>query len=118
MRGLVSTSFDMLSCKPCRGRKSTNNNHIVFVETIIPNVSEIFLECLSSCFSKYSLPLEITTSENHLGLHFIEKETLAQVFCCEFCEICQNTLLHRTRLMAASDHCFNLLLTISDYLAK
>ena len=34
--------------------------------------------------------------------NFIKKETLAQVFSCEFCEISRNTFLHRTLLVAAS----------------
>ena len=33
---------------------------------------------------------------------FIKKETLAQVFFCEFCEISKDTFLHRTPLVAAS----------------
>ena len=32
--------------------------------------------------------------------NFIKKETLAQVFSCEFCEISQNTFLERTPLVA------------------
>ena len=35
--------------------------------------------------------------------NFIEKETLVQMFFCEFCEISQNTFLYRTPLVAASD---------------
>ena len=34
--------------------------------------------------------------------NFIKKETLAQVFSCEFCEISKNTFFHRTPLVAAS----------------
>ena len=34
--------------------------------------------------------------------NFIKKETLTQVFSCEFCEISKNTFLHRTPLVAAS----------------
>ena len=34
--------------------------------------------------------------------NFIKKETLAQVFYCEFCEIFRNTFLYRTPLAAAS----------------
>ena len=34
--------------------------------------------------------------------NFIKKETLAQVFFCEFCEISKNTLSYRTPLVAAS----------------
>ena len=33
---------------------------------------------------------------------FIKKETLAQLFSCEFCEISKNTFSHRTPPMAAS----------------
>ena len=32
----------------------------------------------------------------------LKKETLAQVFSCEFCEISKNTFFHRTPLVAAS----------------
>ena len=32
-----------------------------------------------------------------------QKETLAQAFSCEFCEISQNTFFHRTRPVAASE---------------
>ena len=34
--------------------------------------------------------------------NFIKKETLAQLFSCEFCEISTSTFFHRTPLMAAS----------------
>ena len=34
--------------------------------------------------------------------NFIKKETLAQVFFCEFCEIYKNTFSYRTPLVAAS----------------
>ena len=33
----------------------------------------------------------------------IKKETPAQVFSCEFCEISKNTYFHRTPLVAASE---------------
>ena len=35
--------------------------------------------------------------------YFIKKETLAQVFSCEFCKISKSTFPHRTPLVAASD---------------
>ena len=34
----------------------------------------------------------------------IKKETLAQVFSCEFCEISKNTFFHKTPLVAASEY--------------
>ena len=42
------------------------------------------------------------------GCIFIKKETLAQVFSCEFCEISKNTFFHRTSLVAASEYIFEL----------
>ena len=38
-------------------------------------------------------------------LFFIEKETLAQVLSCEFCEISKNNFSYRTPLVAASVFC-------------
>ena len=35
--------------------------------------------------------------------NFIKKETLAQVFSCEFCEISKNSFSYRTPLVAASE---------------
>ena len=37
-----------------------------------------------------------------LTCNFIKRETLAQVFSCEFCEISENTFSYRTSLVAAS----------------
>ena len=34
--------------------------------------------------------------------NFVKKETLAQLFSCEFCEISKNTFLHTIPLVAAS----------------
>ena len=39
---------------------------------------------------------------NGATLFFIKKETLAQVFSCEFCEISKNTFSYRTPPVAAS----------------
>ena len=48
---------------------------------------------------------------------FINKETLAQVFSCEFCEISKNTFLHGALLVAASAaFFFFFVLQISDIL--
>ena len=40
------------------------------------------------------------------GLQLYYKETLAQVFSSEFCEISKNTFFYRTLLVAASEHTF------------
>ena len=39
--------------------------------------------------------------------NFIEKETMAQVFSCEFCQISKNTFFYRTLLLAPSGYYIN-----------
>ena len=46
--------------------------------------------------------LEIPQNSQENTCVFIEKETLAMVFSCEFHEISKNPFLHRTSLVAAS----------------
>ena len=41
---------------------------------------------------------------NKVELKFFKKETVAQVFSCEFCEIFKNTFSYRTTPVAASVH--------------
>ena len=55
---------------------------------------------LQLCYDKNSRQ----TLANHgpEACNFIKKETLAQVFSCEFCEIYKNTLYYRIPLVAAS----------------
>ena len=52
------------------------------------------------CYAKNSRQ----TLANHRpeACNFIKKETLAQLFSCEFCEIYKNTFYYRTPLVAAS----------------
>ena len=60
------------------------------------NVFQLHMEygCLTFIFyKKYFLE----------AFNFIKKETLAQVFSCEFCEISKNTFFYRTPPVAASD---------------
>ena len=56
---------------------------------------------LQLCYDKNSRQ----TLANHKpeACNFIKKETLAQVFSCEFCEIYKSTFYYRTTLVAASD---------------
>ena len=46
---------------------------------------------------------EVFYKKGAAGLQLIKKETLAQVFCCDFCEISKSTFFYRTPLVAASD---------------
>ena len=38
-----------------------------------------------------------------MACNFIKKETLAQVFSCEFCEVSKNTFFYRIPLVTASE---------------
>ena len=46
---------------------------------------------------------EVFYKKGVAGLQLIKKETLAQVFSCDFCEISKSTFFYRTPLVAASD---------------
>ena len=53
------------------------------------------------CFVKQVF-LEILRSSQAQACNFIKKESLAQMFSCEFCEISKNTFFYRTPPVAAS----------------
>ena len=55
---------------------------------------------LQLCYDKISR--QTLTNHSPKASNFINKETLAQVFYCEFCEIYKNTFHYRTPLVAAS----------------
>ena len=59
----------------------TNFGLKCLVETIVSKVSEIFMECLCSFFSKYTLPLEIAMAQ-----------TIVLTYCSLFQTISQNRL--------------------------
>ena len=61
------------------------------------SVKKVFLEISQNS-------QENTCARVPKACNFIKKETLAQVFFCEFCEISKNTFSHRTPLVAASVH--------------
>ena len=63
-------------------------------------------------FKKVFLKISQNSQENNcarvsfsikLACNFIKKETLAQVFSCEFCKIFKNTFFRRTPPVAASE---------------
>ena len=51
---------------------------------------------------KVFLEISEIWQENTCASNFIKKETLKQVFSCEFCEISKNTFSYRTPPVAAS----------------
>ena len=61
-------------------------------------------KCANARYGKSQVFLWFTINSQSklLVCNFIKKETLAQMFSCEFCEISKNTFFYRTRLVAAS----------------
>ena len=60
-----------------------------------------FPEAVAQICSVKKVFLQIHKKVRALACNFIKKETLAQIFSCEFCEISKN-FLQRTPLVAAS----------------
>ena len=63
-----------------------------FVKKVFLKISQNSLENCKSLLSN-----------DFFKIFFIKKDTLAQVFSCEFCKIFKNTFFHRTLLVAASE---------------
>ena len=65
-------------------------------------LEKVFLEILQNSqeciYSRVSFLKKLQAGD----CNFIKKETLAQMFSCEFCDISKNTFLHRTPPVAAS----------------
>ena len=77
---------------------------------ILKNIYEQLLLTMLPCFEQkpflhfdYRLFLDLQKQSSGRTCNFIEKETQAQVFSCEFCEISKNTFCYRTPLVATSE---------------
>ena len=84
-----------------------NNESLVFAKNFIWNIwrcSELASMLVKKLFSNRSSEVFFKTG---VVCNFI-KETLAQVFTFEFCEISKNTFSYRTPLMAASEEFWQL----------
>ena len=67
------------------------------------SVKKVFLEISQNSQKNTAEADHITLNFlKAVACNFIKKETLAQVFPCEFCEISKNTFTYRTPPMAAS----------------
>ena len=88
---LKNTSFMVTICRIYR----SSPPEVFCKKGILRNYSKFTLKhlCQSLFFNKVA----------GLACNFIKKETLAQVFSCEFCEISKNIFSYRTPLVAASE---------------
>ena len=66
------------------------------------SVKKLFLE-ISQNSQESTLARDTFLMKLQKACNFINKESLAQVFSCEFCEISKNTFFYRTPPVAASD---------------
>ena len=97
--------------KPITKYFSVTSNHLEYTRSSRP---EVFCKkVVLRNFAKFTGKQLCQRPQAYI---FIKKETLAQVFSCEFCKISKNTFLCRTPLVAASDmllweHLFYVLLS-------
>ena len=66
------------------------------------SVKKVFLEILQNSQQNTCARVSFLITLQAEVCNFIKKETLAQVFSCEFCKISKTTFSHRTPPMAAS----------------
>ena len=81
------------------------------------SVKKMFLEILHISLENISARVSLQSQ----ACNFIKKESLAQLFSCEFCEISRNTFFNRTPPVDASENWFSCIIFISlleysDYL--
>ena len=83
-------------------------NFILAASSLIHfSIAIVSATCKSShqrCSAKKGVLRKNTFARVSFLINFIKKETLAQVFSCEFCEISKSTFFCRTPLVAASAH--------------
>ena len=66
------------------------------------SIKKVFLEILQNSQGNTCARASYFIRLQAEACNFIKKETLAQVFSCEFCKISKNTFFHRTPSVAAS----------------
>ena len=66
------------------------------------SVKKVFLEISQNSQENTRARVSFLIRLHEEACNFIKKETLAQVFSCEFCDISKNTSFHRTPLVTAS----------------
>ena len=71
--------------------------------SLIQGTCPLFLFNISFNISPHEIGHSLRMKSRQ-ACNFIKKETLEQVFSCEFCEISKNTFSYRTPLVAASEN--------------
>ena len=74
----------------------------IFTCLILDTLNDLTEAVVQCSVKKVFLEISQNSPENTCAGVSYKKETLVQVFSCEFCEISNNTFLQRTPLVAAS----------------
>ena len=84
---------------------SLKQEDIQCIEAVVRkcSVRKVFLQILQISQENTCARVSFLIKLQAKACNFIKKETLAQVFSCEFCEISKNTFNYRTPLVAASE---------------
>ena len=104
-------------------------NTLIYIKTnfflhLVRNISEIVAQRCSA--EKVLLEISQNSQEKPVRVsfliklqacNFIKKETLTQVFSCEFCEISNNTISYRTPPVIASDISTFLIQDLKNFLS-
>ena len=82
----------------------TARNQEFILNQVIPTIDLRYFQLTEAVLRRCSVKkVFLNISQSPDACNFIKKETLTQVFSCEFCEIFRNTFFYRTPLVAASD---------------
>ena len=76
------------------------------------SVKKVFLEILQNSQENISARVSFLIKLQSSACSFIRKETLAQMFYCEFCKVSKNTFSYRTHAVAVSPSILFLLLLL------
>ena len=83
--------------------KFLNRRHISKAVAQRCSVKKIFLEISQNSQEDICAKVSFLIKLQVQACNLIKKDTLAQAFSCEFCEISKNTYFHRAPLVVASD---------------
>ena len=98
------SSIIYLKCKFADDFNSLHSGVLILLEAVVQrcSVKKVFLEILQNSQKNTCVRVSFLMKLQASAWNFIKKETLAQVFSCEFCKISKNIFSYRTSTVAAS----------------
>ena len=107
---MVGVAKTLQTCKAESFLKIINGWELLTIDTKVrildvnggPSYSSVISHFLAKNTYIYNLNFFVNIILTNESCNFIKKETQAQVFSCEFCEISKNVFFYRIPLVAAS----------------